>query len=101
MGPGLPLSQDAGRRTAAASLPSANASDVAGYPLTMSQEQQNLGRLDDDAEAQERSSTQDGPAAEGEYDPTQGSPHGVHPTVDDERTRTEHHPKHRAADETT
>lgn len=65
----------------------------------MSQEQQNLGRLDDDAESQEPSSTTDGPAAEGEYDPEQGSPHGVHPMMDDERTRTEHHPKHRSEGE--
>jgi hypothetical protein len=62
----------------------------------MSQEQHNLGRLDDDAESHEQSSTKDGPAAQGEYDPAQGSPHGVHPMMDDERTRTEHHPKHRA-----
>lgn len=73
---------------------------AAGYQPGMSEEQQNLGRLDDDAEAQEPSSTVDGPAAKGEYDPAQGSPHGgVHPTMEDERTRTEHHPKHRQGDE--
>ena len=37
-------------------------------------ESQHLGHLDDDAEEQERSDTTDGPAAEGEYDPKQGSP---------------------------
>jgi hypothetical protein len=37
------------------------------------------GRLDDAAEEQEPSSTTDGPAAEGSYDPAQGSPGGEHP----------------------
>jgi hypothetical protein len=64
----------------------------------MSQENEHLGRLDDDAESQEPSSTRDGAAAAGEYDPRQGSPHGTHPTMEDERTRTEHHPKYRASD---
>jgi hypothetical protein len=32
------------------------------------------GRLDDEAEEKERSDTTEGPAAEGEYDPKQGSP---------------------------
>lgn len=41
------------------------------------------GRLDDDAEAQEQSSTTDGPAADGEYDAAQGSPEGTHPTGED------------------
>lgn len=51
----------------------------------MSQDQENLGRLDDEAEAREPSSTHDGPAAEGEYDPTQGSPHGgTHPLAEEE-----------------
>jgi hypothetical protein len=41
-----------------------------------------LGRLDDEAEEQEESSTVDGPAAAGEYDPAQGSPHnGAHPVA--------------------
>ena len=35
---------------------------------------ENLGRLDDEEEEQEPSSTTDGPAAEGGYDPAQGSP---------------------------
>lgn len=35
---------------------------------------QHLGKLDDEAEAQEPSDTTDGPAAAGEYDPKQGSP---------------------------
>jgi hypothetical protein len=44
---------------------------------------QNLGHLDDDAEQAEPSSTTDGPAAEGDYDPAQGSPgHGAHPTAE-------------------
>jgi hypothetical protein len=41
-----------------------------------------LGRLDDEAEEHEKSSTREGPAAEGEYDPAQGSPHhGTHPVT--------------------
>ena len=44
------------------------------------QPQEHLGRLDDEEEQEEPSSTTDGPAAEGEYDPAQGSPHtGPHP----------------------
>lgn len=44
---------------------------------------ENTGRLDDEAEEQEPSSTTDGPAADGEYDPAQGSPDaGPHPTGD-------------------
>ncbi len=43
----------------------------------------NLGQLDDAAEEQEPSSTTDGPAAEGEYDPAQGSPGQDHPTGED------------------
>jgi hypothetical protein len=42
-----------------------------------------LGRLDDAAEEQETSSTTDGAAAEGEYDPAQGSPGTDHPTGED------------------
>jgi hypothetical protein len=43
--------------------------------------QENMGRLDDEAEEREESSTTDGPAAEGEYDPAQGSPDsGPHAT---------------------
>lgn len=37
-------------------------------------ESEHLGHLDDDAEEQEQSDTTDGPAADGEYDPQQGSP---------------------------
>ncbi|UMG93745.1 hypothetical protein [Nocardioides sp. TF02-7] len=45
----------------------------------------NRGRLDDDQERQETSSTTDGPAAAGEYDAAQGSPDsGTHPTRDRE-----------------
>ncbi len=42
-------------------------------------EQDHFGRLDDAAEDAEPSSTQDGPAAAGEYDPAQGSPGTPHP----------------------
>lgn len=59
-----------------------------------------LGRLDDSAEEQEPSSTTGGAAAEGRYDPGQGSPTGTHPVGEghpdeatrydeDERRRTE------------
>lgn len=44
---------------------------------------ENLGRLDDEQEEREPSSTTDGPAAEGEFDPSQGSPGGGHPTGQD------------------
>ncbi|QIG43799.1 hypothetical protein G5V58_14390 [Nocardioides anomalus] len=37
------------------------------------------GRLDDAEEEQEPSSTTEGAAAEGRYDPAQGSPAGEHP----------------------
>lgn len=48
-------------------------------------ESDRLGRLDDAAEETEPSSTSDGPAAEGEYDPAQGSPDsGPHATVADD-----------------
>lgn len=43
----------------------------------------NLGRLDDDAEAAESSDTTEGPAAEGDYDPEQGSPGHDHPVGED------------------
>jgi hypothetical protein len=47
----------------------------------------NLGRLDDEAEAQEPSSTTEGAAAEGEYDPAQGSPDsGTHAPSSSEDT---------------
>jgi hypothetical protein len=41
---------------------------------------ESLGRLDDEQEETEPSSTTDGPAAEGVLDPSQGSPGGGHPT---------------------
>jgi hypothetical protein len=44
---------------------------------------ENLGRLDDEQEAREPSSTTDGAAAEGVLDPAQGSPGGGHPTGQD------------------
>ena len=49
-----------------------------------SSENESLGRLDDEAEDQEPSSTTDGAAADGEYDPAQGSPDsGPHATAQD------------------
>ncbi|HET8603008.1 MAG TPA: hypothetical protein VFM09_03710 [Marmoricola sp.] len=71
-----------------------------------------LGRLDDDAEEREPSSTTTGAASEGDYDPAEGSPgHDAgntgqagpgheHPTGEDfpaEATRYDE-PKHRRAD---
>ncbi|GAA5155259.1 hypothetical protein GCM10023340_40100 [Nocardioides marinquilinus] len=45
------------------------------------QPDENLGHLDDDAEAAEPSSdTEGGAAAAGEYDPAEGSPGTPHPT---------------------
>ena len=58
-----------------------------------------LGRLDDDAEEREPSSTTDGPAARGDYDPAQGSPGADHPVGEDfpaEATRYDE-PRHRRA----
>ena len=47
----------------------------AGYAVRMSEQQNDdLGRLDDEQEEAQVSDTTDGPAAEGEYDPAQGSP---------------------------
>lgn len=46
-------------------------------------DQERLGRLDDSAEEQEPSSTTDGAAAEGDYDPAEGSPGAEHPTGED------------------
>ncbi len=48
-----------------------------------SQDPESTGRLDDAAEDQEPSSTTDGPAAEGEYDPAQGPPGQGHPVGED------------------
>jgi len=42
--------------------------------------QENFGRLDDEDEAAETSSDE-GPAARGDYDPAQGSPGSPHPTA--------------------
>ncbi|HET6562134.1 MAG TPA: hypothetical protein VFG72_09685 [Marmoricola sp.] len=42
-----------------------------------------MGRLSDEEEAAEPSSTTDGPAAEGELDPRQGSPGKPHPVGED------------------
>lgn len=67
----------------------------------MTSDEGQLGRLDDDAEEQEPSSTTEGAAADGSYDPAQGSPgSGEHPVGeaypdeavrydDDERPRSE------------
>lgn len=47
-------------------------------------ENEHTGHLSDEEEAAETSSTTDGPAADGEYDPAQGSPHGgAHPVAAD------------------
>ena len=46
-------------------------------------DQERLGRLDDEAEEQEASSTTEGAAAEGDYDPAQGSPGQAHPVGED------------------
>jgi hypothetical protein len=43
----------------------------------------NLGELDDNQEAGEPSSTTEGPAAEGDYDPAQGSPGVAHAVGED------------------
>lgn len=52
--------------------------------MTDREQAENLGHLDDEAEAREPSSTIDGPAAAGDYDPSQGSPHnGTHPVRHD------------------
>lgn len=63
---------------------------------------EDLGRLDDEAEEQEPSSTTEGAAAAGEYDPSQGSPDsGAHPTGEDfpaEATRFDE-PEHRRTPE--
>jgi hypothetical protein len=68
----------------------------------MSENPDATGRLDDEAEEREPSSTTDGPAAEGEYDPAQGSPDGdPHPTGEDfpaEGTRYDD-PEHRRTPE--
>jgi hypothetical protein len=55
-----------------------------GYRCNMTNpSEENLGRMDDEAEEREPSSTTEGPAAEGVYDPAQGSPGGTHPTGED------------------
>ena len=41
---------------------------------------QRLGQVDDAEEEQEPTSTTDGPAARGDYEPEQGSPGTAHPT---------------------
>lgn len=47
--------------------------------MTSNQDESELGRLDDDTEEQAESSTTEGAAAAGEYDPAQGSPDATHP----------------------
>jgi hypothetical protein len=42
-----------------------------------------LGRLDDEQKAAEESSTTEGAAARGEYDPAEGSPRPAHPVGED------------------
>jgi hypothetical protein len=46
-------------------------------------DQERLGRVDDEAEEQEPASTTSGAAAEGDYDPAQGSPGPDHPVGED------------------
>ena len=63
--------------------------------------QERLGRLDDAEEEREPSSTTDGPAARGEYDPAQGSPGGDHPVgaaYPDEATRYDEPDERRRAE---
>jgi hypothetical protein len=48
-----------------------------------SNDSEGLGRLDDAAEEKEPSSTTEGAAARGEYDPAEGSPGQEHPTGED------------------
>lgn len=67
------------------------------------QPEEQTGRLDDAAEEAAESSTTDGPAAAGEYDPAQGSPGGAHPTGEtfpDEGAKSgaEGHPRSDAAE---
>jgi hypothetical protein len=62
-------------------------------------EEERLGRLDDDQEAAEPSSTTEGAAAEGEYDPAQGSPgaeHAVGEDFPDEGTRYDEEQRRRS-----
>lgn len=48
------------------------------------QDPETTGRVDDETEVAADSDTTDGPAADGEYDPAQGSPDGSpHPVADD------------------
>lgn len=56
-----------------------------GYRSRVSNDaSEGLGRLDDDAEEQAPSDdTPDGPAARGEYDPTEGSPDHQQPVAED------------------
>jgi hypothetical protein len=61
-----------------------------------------LGRLDDEQEQREPSSTTEGAAARGEYDPAEGSPGGTHPTGEsypEEATRYDD-PRHRRTEAT-
>lgn len=46
-------------------------------------ESEQTGRLDDEQEAAEQTSTTEGAAAEGEYDPAEGSPGSAHPVGED------------------
>ncbi len=73
-----------------------------GYAAGMTEQPQNhetenVGRIDDAEEEREPTSTTDGAAADGDYDPAQGSPAGAHPTGEDfpeEATRYDD-PEHR------
>lgn len=73
--------------------------DRQGEPMT-SEGPEQLGRLDDEQEEREPSSTTEGAAARGDYDPAEGSPGGTHPTGEsfpDEATRYDD-PEHRRTD---
>lgn len=67
-----------------------------------SSESENLGHLDDAEEDAEASSTTDGPAADGDYDPAQGSPGQDHPVGEAfpaEATRYDDPQRRRPADD--
>src|SRR3954447_2230449 len=66
-----------------------------------SEEPGRLGRLDDAEEASEPSSTTEGAAARGQFDPAEGSPPGTHPTGEaypQEATRYDDPPHRRPTD---
>jgi hypothetical protein len=46
-------------------------------------DQERLGRLDDEAEAEEQASATEGPSTKGDYDPAEGSPGRPHPPTEE------------------